>query len=501
MLNDEISNRHRGDLGGRLSRDNLPAKVIVVLDDWVASNETIQHLTWMLVNLLARQTDEVVSLEIRVSNAVPVMDRLGPLVPEGIGLRDALLTGIRRINPRVLTSSDNTVSTVSVRVGPGKLVEADYSIATTSTGWCGFVGQVPVTEISQDLNPIGAYIAASLSAAEVFKYIRSITPENVSLVDKLWFDAYRLELADQPLPGPKLPDRAILRSAVVAGAGAVANTFLHLLYGLSGYSVKLAVVDGDEKGIEGPNLNRYTLVGHAHVGRSKASLVAELFARTGFSIQPIDEWWQAWRNRDRSYPLDLVISAVDTNKARHAIQDELPGLILGASTNDMRAQLNLYDIYRGGPCLRCRNPLEKATPDEQIINLLRQLSSVERIERATDLGINPDDLETFLSNPAKHCGVISGETLQRFNPNQDGQTGEWSVGFVSALAGTLLAAEYLKLSLFGQTALDVHTNQFRFQLWHPANPRVNRKVSVKPEDTCLCQLPVFKRALQERMLV
>jgi len=48
---------------------------------------------------------------------------------------------------------------------------------------------------------------------------------------------------------------------------------------------------------------------------------------------------------------EVVISAVDRNSARHAIQDALPRLILGASTNEMRAQVNLYDVI--GPHLIC----------------------------------------------------------------------------------------------------------------------------------------------------
>ncbi len=37
-------------------------------------------------------------------------------------------------------------------------------------------------------------------------------------------------------------------------------------------------------------------------------------------------------------------------------------LILGASTKDMRTQLNLYGVFNGGQCLRCRNLVEEKPP-------------------------------------------------------------------------------------------------------------------------------------------
>ena len=49
MTLDMISNRHRGNLGGRLTDNHLPAKVSVLLDADTARHATAQHLTWMLL--------------------------------------------------------------------------------------------------------------------------------------------------------------------------------------------------------------------------------------------------------------------------------------------------------------------------------------------------------------------------------------------------------------------------------------------------------------------
>ena len=125
-------------------------------------------------------------------------------------------------------------------------------------------------------------------------------------------------------------------------------------------------------------------------------------------------------------------------------------------------------------------------PDDVVIARLRRLSPKERLIEAERAGIDASTLETFLSDPHGHCGMISGEILQRF-AGEDTQE-EWSVGFVSLLSGVLLAAEYLKLSLDpSQVALDAQLNTFKFQFWRPDSAETNKIYHTPPEQACFCQ--------------
>jgi hypothetical protein len=124
-----------------------------------------------------------------------------------------------------------------------------------------------------------------------------------------------------------------------------------------------------------------------------------LFDGRGLRPCPIDDTWQAWRMSQPEMSLGLVLSAVDKNSARHAIQDALPRLILGASTIGMRAQLNLYDVLQGGLCLRCRNPLESPVSDDVIIERLRGLAPTERDAEPLRVGGDPSVLQTFHADP------------------------------------------------------------------------------------------------------
>ncbi len=494
-MKSDISDRHRGDLGGRLTGGRVPARVTVTMSREAALSPTAQHLAWMLLNLLARQTDEVSGIVLDVPGGVACAARLSPLIPPSRDLVEALGAGVASINPAVLRPQQAR-STVSVRIGPGDPADADFRVTTSAGGWSGYVGRLPADVLGEDGNPVGAYVAAALCAGEVFKFVRGMRPGVGSFAESLWLDAYNFRVSERYAATPSLPRELRLRPTVLAGVGAVANGFLHTLYPVEGLSGEMTAIDGDEEGITYPNLNRYTLFGRSHAAAPhlKASTASAMFAGSGVKVRPYDGSWQKWRGERPDAPLGLVVSAVDKNTARHAIQDALPRLILGASTKDMRAQVNLYDVVGGGACLRCRNRPEAAVADDVIIERLRRMSPEERAAEAARAGVAAGDLETFLADPRANCGKISGPTLQKFGGGSAGR--EWSVGFVSLMAGVLLAAEYLKLNGTELTAsLDARRNTFRFQFWRPGHVKSNGVVTTPPEGGCLCQSPLFRRAV------
>lgn len=497
-MRSEMASRHRGDLGGRFTDTNVPAHVVIALEPHVALSRTAQHLTWMLVNLLARQSVEIASLELRISPEVATRTRLSPLIPDGLGFAEALMVGLKGINRGVLKLGQEVRSRVFVRVGPGPMEPADFAVATTAAGWSGFVGQQPVDELGDGENPIGAYIAACLCAGEIFKFVRSIRPGEGEFARHVWLDSFNFQVATECSPGPMLPTHATLRRAVLAGVGAVGCAFLQTLFPLEGLDGDITAIDGDLKGLDITNLNRYVLFGLEHRTQPKATLAASVFSSSSIRLEPVDRFWQDWRSENRTQDLDLVVSAFDTNAARHAIQDELPRLILGASTDGLRAQVNRYGLGDGGPCLRCHNPIETRKSDQAVIEELRSLSPGERAQRGAAEGIEADVLESFLSDPHGNCGLISGETLRHFAGTSESEH-EWSVGFVSVIAGVLLAAEYLKVCFFSQeTSLSPSKSLFRFQFWFPSSGRVNVVASVPVQADCLCQSDLYRRAVLAR---
>jgi len=491
-----LANRHRGDLGGRLSHERAPARVRVQVSDDVAATPCGQHLTWMLVNLLARQADEVAALDLAIPRGIPIVQPLSPLVPAGTDLLTALREGVKRINPGVLQPGGECRSRVAIRVGPGPLDEADLALNASALGWAGYVGQEPATTVGPDDNPVGAYVAACLCAGEAFKYIRSMRADSGTFATRLWLDGFTLRLSRDALPYRPVPPSIALPATILAGVGAVGNGFLHTLYAMPGLHGDIVLIDHDPDGIDVTNLNRYALFGLPHVGAAKASTAAALLDNGRLTVHPVDASWQAWRMRHPDHPLPLVISAVDKNVARHAIQDALPRLMLGASTDGMRAQVNLYDPAQGGPCLRCRNNPETPVPDSEVIEHLRHLTSEERAREAGCVGIDVATLNTFLANPQAHCGMVTGAALQKFRGGSDEV--QWAVGFVSLLAGVVLAAAYLARCIDPASApLGMRHNTFRFQFWRPDKATVNTTAATPPDHSCLCQSRLFQHAYSQ----
>src|SRR5439155_16659183 len=132
----------------------------------------------------------------------------------------------------------------------------------------------------------------------------------------------------------------------------------------------ILAADNDRKGIDKPNLGRYSLFGWASLGKAKASEAAELLRRATFEVLPHDDSFEhffAGSDRPR-----IVLSAVDKNSARHALQQQYAPLILSASTHNLRAEVLRCGPPSSGACLACFNPLETERRTEQEIRALLQ---------------------------------------------------------------------------------------------------------------------------------
>lgn len=496
MTTSELGNRQRGDLGGPLHPPLQPTRMTIAAEDEAASSRSGQHLLWMLTNLLARQVDEISQITFEINPDVTVLDRVSPLVADGVPLTTALKAGAAQINP-LLGAPQNSAPELRIQIGaPASLPgEPLHTLYVSATSWRGYIGtqQTPWTG-DMDGNPVGPYVAACLAAAEVFKFVRGVQPDYGTSPGGLWYDAWHMRRGDQGEAGPSLPAVVQGLSAVVAGIGAVGSALLHTLYAVPGLHADIIAVDHDPKGIEITNLNRYTLFSQADLGRPKATQAALKLAGTGLEITPRDRLWQQWTVEQPGEARELVLSCVDNNVARHAIQSSMPGVILSASTMDLRAQVIGFERLPGAACLRCRNPPEDRSPDETVIQTLRACDPATRASFAAEQGIRSADLEQFLEDPQAHCGLISGETLQRFS--QPGAAEDhWSVGFVSAMAGVMLAAEYLKRTLRPEApGLSGQTNMARFQFWHPESS-VNAVCHWPAAADCTCTLPQFLAAV------
>jgi molybdopterin/thiamine biosynthesis adenylyltransferase len=180
----------------------------------------------------------------------------------------------------------------------------------------------------------------------------------------------------------------------------------------------------------------------------------------GFECIPVEAWWQDFtltggrhapnetvRSLEQAYKFRIVLSCVDKNEPRHALQNVLPQLIVGGSTDGLAARASIFDLGANTSCLKCHNPLQvrNAIIQERIAEL-QGLTGEERSARARDFGLSDEDV-TLLLSPGG-CGKLSESDLDRFAAGAP----EMSVGFVSAAAGVLLVAQFLRYLRLGAGA-------------------------------------------------
>lgn len=459
---ERISKRHEGDLRGQLTGfdDARQIAVAVNVAPGVAHLTSVQHASWMLLNLLARLTGVVKRLRIICPDGVPISGRVVPVAPSAPTLREALIEGLARL-PFVEHVERCDETDVLINVGP--IADPCAAFNVYGEAWWGGVfkqGQVPSGAPSP--LPFGPYIAACLAAAEVFKRAR-MRESDFQPVERAFYSAWSFRCTDEPdTAGPAETELCLPRGVLLAGVGAVGSAFIHCLWVMN-VSGQLLAADNDSAGIEGTNLNRYSLFGAKSLGKQKASEAAKLFKEThSLRIVPHDGSFEFFFAPPDARP-SLILSAVDKNTVRAGIQDQYPGLILSAATSELRAELLRCGPPGIGACLRCFNPPEKAATDDE---LRAELAADSRCLRDVvgTLGLNQSDVQEWVETGK--CGE-TGDRLLAFLRRSTSEPEQFAVGFVSVAAGVMLTAQLTKEIEGGAVVLGELENRAVLQFWNP----------------------------------
>lgn len=456
-----IGDRHSGTAGGALRLAGKPVSVEIRLG-LDAFRASAQHTAWMLLNMLCRLQGVVNIVRLNCPSEIDVLPKLSPLIKKGESLAEALISGARAIgSPQEgfaaveLSSRQSSDIVISV----GFEFRADATFCAVGNGLCGgiFSRQLAPPARFSDL-AVGPYIGACLAAGEIFRLVRlnSYVPERQLFlsaldhshsVEPLWSD---LDIKDQ------------LRSVLLVGVGAVGSALLHALYS-SQVRGTIGLADNDERGVDRTNLGRYSLFGWAALDKPKASEAAQLLRKAEFRAVPHDGGFEHFF-LGAEKP-QIVLSAVDKNSARHALQEHYAPLFISASTYNLRAEVLRCGPPSVGACLACFNPIETERRSEDEIRALLR----ERPEVAANLceKLNLDVNRVAAWIRERKCSE-TGDRLVEELRTDDGSVAAFAVGFVSVLAGTLLAAELLKTISRSAGPLDEVRNRAVFQFQKPA---------------------------------
>jgi ThiF family len=479
-MSQRVSSRHEGDLGGRfLPFGNVEqVGVTVEIPDAIAGFASAQHTAWMLINLLARFDGVVNKIAVRCPEGVELSGRVVPLATRNVDLATALIAGGNAIG--VIPVERDLQLGRTIVVGAAQPAAGKADLFAVGGGWCGGVSvSLPGFDAVDHGSPLpfGPYIAACIAAGEVFKAAR-MQPGTYTAPASAFYSCWNHVAAELPdRQGPH--DVEITLDASLVGVGAVGSAVIHSLWACLALRGTVTLIDNDPKGLDATNLNRYSIFGQASVGLPKATAAAQMLSDSSIRWLPHDSAIETFR-----LTTPHVVSAVDRNTARSAIQNQYPPRVFSGSTLDLRAEILRCGPPGVGACLRCFNEPEKVAPDHDLRSKLKATSEAERVALAQSVGLTLADANEWIATG--RCGV-AGERLLPLLRRDDGEP-EFAVAFVSVMAGTLLAAELLKDHLTHGAPLSEAQQRAAFQFFSPL-ARSNRAVAFLRDPRCPMCVP------------
>ena len=462
-MNSQVSNRHEGDLGGRLSAFTGVRRVgvTIIVAPGRAHLASVQHTAWMLLNILSRFDGIVERASLCCPRGVALAARIIPLASRNFDLRAALLAGAKAIGV-VPVAQDMRLERTLV-VGDDQSDPRHGDLHVMGNGWCGGVSVKPISLLRQtpeSVLPFGPYVAACIAGGEIFKTARMRSGE-YSSPSSAFYSVWDHKSSPRPiLSGPS--DLRLTLDAALAGVGAVGCSVMHALWACPGVDGKVLVADNDTKGLDNSNLNRYSLFGAGSVGNPKATAASQIVSDSPIQWVAVDKGFE-----DLDVIPQRVISAVDRNRSRQSIQNRYPARIFSGSTLDIRAEILRCGPPGIGACLRCYNEPEKIAPDEELRASLRGASENQIRSLAESADVTLGEARAWIETGK--CGLPGERLLPHLRI--EGGSVTFAVSFVSVMAGAMLAAELLKDHLLNVSALSASAQRAVFQFFSPLGKR------------------------------
>ena len=420
-----------GSLGGRLavSREALESKLVDTVVGIRVGAPLTRNDRWIAelsINLLARLYPRIA-----ISAPAPGLDQF--------------LKSAATINTAI-EFADHAPDELTIAVGPGSSTPC---ICASATGWVARRARSP-SPSGLD-NPYSAAAAAALAVAELFRCIFVKAQPTARDYAFSLLDFGSTTGADVPV------GETAIGSVPVIGVGAVANAALWALSRDDGVEGELIVLDPQP--IELSNLQRYVLTQHGDKDQLKVFIARDRCSRPRLTLNPVLSDLDAFcKSGDFRYPVAIV--SVDNVDGRRAAQALLPKLLINGWTGEASLGASWHEFGSGTACLACLyHPTESGPSPTEIaakrfglnpwrvaelwVNQL-PLSSDEVKTVAYALGVKEDDLNNWRGKPFSelYTDVVCG--LVPLDLKGVGKIEMVPLAHQSALAGVLMAAEFIK---------------------------------------------------------
>jgi hypothetical protein len=446
--------------------------------------------------------------------------------PEGHVLAEMSVRLLARLYPRLaISGGEGELAELALAINPQiELTEQDAEITLAigdaradgptifagCDGWDAQVSGSSPRAIGQTTNPFGASAAACLAAANLFRFVFLERGED-TLDSDLTFSTFDLQ-SRASIDPPAIDAVRLGDGNVLVGVGAVGNAAVFALSRLEHAFGTLALVDPET--IELSNLQRYVLTQRSDDQRPKVELAAAEFAKHQSGLKIVEHAldWASYANR-YGYNWERVLVALDSARARRAVQASLPRWIANAWTQPGDLGVSVHP-WNAGACLSCLYLPVGATPSED--RLIAEALGIARPERelqirqllyanavppldllqevAERLALPLEVLEPFQKRPLRELyseGICGGAVLPLDRVGAPHQQVHVPLAHQSVLAGILLASRLIAHALGGARE---QTTVTRLDILAALTEFVTQPAQKDPRGICICQDPIYNEA-------
>lgn len=417
---------------------------------------------------------------------------------------DHRLTDIARtINPEI--DINRSIDKVTDCIGIGSHpVESNKLIAYIgSNNWKALLSKSSPVGSGQSQNPFGAGAAACFGAANVFRNI--FREQLADARTDVEIDLSMLDYQEGSSAGNNLSlEKINLGETFLVGIGAIGNSTVWAFSKLSSLSGKLHLIDPER--IELSNLQRYVLAFQSDLNKIKVKTAEATLTQSALEVITHQQTWEEYVNERNDWNFPSVAVAVDSAQERCNIQASLPKWLTNAWTQEGDLGVSRHAFIDKSACLACLYiPTEKASNFDQMVasalnmpealmeirtflynnkpigeQFLNRISTALEIPQESILRFSDLPLSNFYSE-----AVCGGVVLELTNAKGKHVNIEAPMGFQSALAGIMLAAELIKHASGFTLSDNVCTT--RIDLLRPLAEFLNFPASKHSSGECICQ--------------
>jgi molybdopterin/thiamine biosynthesis adenylyltransferase len=371
----------------------------------------------------------------------------------------------RRINPAIELRSGRTQPDVTMVIGTTVPSHAQGQVVFVgSDRWLARVGKKPVGSGTSNV-PFGAAAGAAIGVANVFRAAFADQLRGSMFDDDVRFSTF---LPDGSVDrGPALKRNTELGTASLVGVGAIGSAAVWTLSRIKELRGTLHLIDDEV--VELSNAQRYVIVAPEDDGRPKTTLATELFSGSLVAV-PHTETYAAYVSQHGNAHFDCVLTALDTAADRIAVQASLPRRILNAWTQTSDLGVSRHTFLGPGACLAClylprhaakheeelvlealRLPHGRVREVRELLQCSSPLSHQFLASVAEALGVPNEELEEFEGRSIRqlYTGFICSGRLMQLSADA-GERVQVPLAFQSALAGVLLAADFVAEAVGGR---------------------------------------------------